>query len=308
MRQTRVIIIGSRGSQLALCQTQHIVNRLQDLHPQFRFVIKRIRTKGDEHSSQPSFCFEEKGEFVRELEEALLSGEINLAVHSFKDLPLDSPEGLEIAAVNQREDARDVLVSMKANSLSQLPRGASIGTGSLRRAAQIKAFRPDLDVVDIRGNLDTRLRKVSSGQFDGIILAAAGLIRMGWEEQITEYLSMDICLPAVAQGALAIEAREGDEEIKRLVSVLNHEPTRQATTAEQAFLRCLGGGCRTPIAAFGQINGGTLELEGMVSTPDGGKLLRAGVKGSAELPEEVGSQLGEKLVARGGREILGGTA
>ena len=308
MRQTRVIIIGSRGSQLALCQTQHIVNRLQDLHPQFRFVIKRIRTKGDEHSSQPSFCFEEKGEFVRELEEALLSGEINLAVHSFKDLPLDSPEGLEIAAVNQREDARDVLVSMKANSLSQLPRGASIGTGSPRRAAQIKAFRPDLDVVDIRGNLDTRLRKVSSGQFDGIILAAAGLIRMGWEEQITEYLSMDICLPAVAQGALAIEAREGDEEIKRLVSVLNHEPTRQATTAEQAFLRFLGGGCRTPIAAFGQINSGTLELEGMVSTPDGGKLLRARVKGSAELPEEVGSQLGEKLVARGGREILGGTA
>jgi len=308
MRQTRVIIIGSRGSQLALCQTQHIVNRLQDLHPQFRFVIKRIRTKGDEHSSQPSFYFEEKGEFVMELEEALLSGEINLAVHSFKDLPLDSPEGLEIAAVNQREDARDVLVSMKANSLSQLPRGASIGTGSLRRAAQIKAFRPDLDVVDIRGNLDTRLRKVSSGQFDGIILAAAGLIRLGWEEQITEYLSMDICLPAVAQGALAIEAREGDEEIKRLVSVLNHEPTRQATTAEQAFLRCLGGGCRTPIAAFGQINGGTLELEGMVSTPDGGKLLRARVKGSAELPEEVGSLLGEKLVARGGREILGGTA
>ncbi len=308
MRQTRVITIGSRGSQLALCQTQHIVNRLQDLHPQFRFVIKRIRTKGDEHSSQPSFYFEEKGEFVMELEEALLSGEINLAVHSFKDLPLDSPEGLEIAAVNQREDARDVLVSMKANSLSQLPRGASIGTGSLRRAAQIKAFRPDLDVVDIRGNLDTRLRKVSSGQFDGIILAAAGLIRMGWEEQITEYLSMDICLPAVAQGALAIEAREGDEEIKRLVSVLNHEPTRQATTAEQAFLRCLGGGCRTPIAAFGQINSGTLELEGMVSTPDGGKLLRAGVKGSAELPEEVGSLLGEKLVARGGREILGGTA
>ncbi len=308
MRQTRVIIIGSRGSQLALCQTQHIVNRLQDLHPQFRFVIKRIRTKGDEHSSQPSFYFEEKGEFVMELEAALLSGEINLAVHSFKDLPLDSPEGLEIAAVNQREDARDVLVSMKANSLSQLPRGASIGTGSLRRAAQIKAFRPDLDVVDIRGNLDTRLRKVSSGQFDGIILAAAGLIRMGWEEQITEYLSMDICLPAVAQGALAIEAREGDEEIKRLVSVLNHEPTRQATTAEQVFLRCLGGGCRTPIAAFGQINGGTLELEGMVSTPDGGKLLRARVKGSAELPEEVGSLLGEKLVARGGKEILGGTA
>ena len=308
MRQTRVIIIGSRGSQLALCQTQHIVNRLQDLHPQFRFVIKRIRTKGDEHSSQPSFYFEEKGEFVMELEEALLSGEINLAVHSFKDLPLELPEGLEIAAVNQREDARDVLVSMKANSLSQLPRGASIGTGSLRRAAQIKAFRPDLDVVDIRGNLDTRLRKVSSGQFDGIILAAAGLIRMGWEEQITEYLSMDICLPAVAQGALAIEAREGDEEIKRLVSVLNHEPTRQATTAEQVFLRFLGGGCRTPIAAFGQINGGTLELEGMVSTPDGGKLLRAGVQGSAELPEEVGSLLGEKLVARGGREILGGTA
>ena len=306
MKQPRVIIIGSRGSQLALCQTQHIVNRLQDLHPEFRFVIKQIRTKGDEHSSQPSFCFEEKGEFVMELEAALLAREINLAVHSFKDLPLELPKGLEIAAVNQREDARDVLVSMKANSLSQLPHGASIGTGSPRRAAQIKAFRPDLDVVDIRGNLDTRLRKVSSGQFDGIILAAAGLIRLDWAERITEYLSMDICLPAVAQGALAIEVRKGDKEIKRLVSVLNHEPTRQATTAEQAFLHFLGGGCRTPIAAFGQINSGILELEGMVSTPDGSKLLRARVKGSAELPEKVGSLLGEKLVALGGREILGG--
>jgi len=307
MTQTGVIIIGSRGSQLALCQTQHIVNRLQDLYPQFRFAIKRITTKGDEHSSQPSFGFEEKGEFVRELEAALLAGEISLAVHSFKDLPLDLSEGLEIAAVNQREDARDVLVSMKANSLSQLPHGASIGTGSPRRAAQIKAFRPDLDVGDIRGNIDTRLRKVSSGQFDGIILAAAGLILLGWEARITEYLSMDICLPAVAQGALAIEVREGDEETKRLVSVLNHKPTRQATTAEQVFLRCLGGGCRTPIAAFGQINSGTLELEGMVSTPDGSKLLRARAKGSAELPEKVGSLLGEKLVALGGREILGGT-
>lgn len=306
MRQPRVIIIGSRGSQLALCQTQHIANRLQELHPQFRFAIKRVRTKGDELSNNPSFCFEGKGEFVRELEAALLAGEINLAVHSFKDLPLDLPEGLEIAAVNQREDARDVLVSMKANSLSQLPPGARIGTGSPRRAAQIKVFRPDLDVGDIRGNIDTRLHKVYSGQFDGIILAAAGLIRLGWEERITEYLSMDICLPAVAQGALAVEIREGDKEIKRLVSVLNHKPTMQATTAEQVFLRFLGGGCRTPIAAFGQINSGTLELEGMVSTPDGSKLLRAGVKGNAELPQEVGSLLGEKLVSLGGREILGG--
>ena len=306
MTPTGVIIIGSRGSQLALCQTQRIVDRLQDLHPQFRFAIKRITTKGDEHSGQPSFGFEEKGEFVRELEEALLAGEISLAVHSFKDLPLDSPQGLEIAAVDQREDARDVLISVKANSLSQLPRGASVGTSSPRRAAQIKAFRPDLDVGGIRGNIDTRLRKVSSGQFDGIILAAAGLIRLGWEERIIEYLSMDICLPAVAQGALAIEVREGDEEIKRLVSVLNHEPTRQATTAEQVFLHSLGGGCRTPIAAYGQINSGTLELEGMVSTPDGSKLLRARAKGSAEFPQEVGTQLGEKLIAQGGREILGG--
>jgi len=307
MRQEMVISVGSRGSQLALCQTQHIVNRLQDFHPQFRFVIKRIRTKGDELDREPSFRFEGKGDFVGELETALLAGEIDLAVHSFKDLPLNLPQGLEIASVSKRQDARDVLVSMKANSLSQLPRGASIGTSSLRRAAQLKAFRPDFDVGDIRGNIDTRLRKVSSGQFDGIILAAAGLIRLGWEEQITEYLSMDICLPAVAQGALAIEVREGDKEIKRLVSFLNHKPTRLATTAEQVFLRFLGGGCHTPIAAFGQISSGTLELEGMVSTPDGGKLLRARVKGSAELPEEVGSLLGEKLIALGAREILGGT-
>jgi len=306
MRQTKVIIIGSRGSQLALCQTQHIVNHLQAFHPQLRFVIKRITTKGDELGREPSSHFEGKWDFVRELEAALLAGEIDLAVHSFKDLPLNLPQGLEIASVSQREDARDVMVSMKANSLSQLPRGASIGTSSLRRTAQLKFFRPDLDIRDIRGNIDTRLRKVSSGQFDGIILAAAGLIRLGWEEQITDYLSMDICLPAVAQGALAIEVRE-EEEIKRLVSFLNHKATRQAITAEQGFLRCLGGGCHTPIAAFGQINSGVLELEGMVSTPDGGKLLRMKVKGSAEIPEEVGSLLGEKLIALGAREILGGT-
>jgi hydroxymethylbilane synthase len=307
MRQKKVIIIGSRGSQLALCQTQHIVNRLQIFHPQLRFVIKRIRTKGDELGREPSSRFEGKWDFVRELEAALLAGEIDLAVHSFKDLLLNLPQGLEIASVSQREDARDVLVSMKANSLSWLPRGASVGTSSLRRAAQLKFFRPDLDIRDIRGNIDTRLRKVSDGQFDGIILAAAGLIRLGWEEQITDYLSMDICLPAVAQGALAIEVREEEEEIKRLVLFLNHKATRQAITAEQVFLRCLGGGCHAPIAAFGQINGGVLELEGMVSTPDGGKLLRMRVKGNAEIPEEVGSLLGEKLIALGAREILGGT-
>lgn len=307
MRQTRVIIIGSRGSQLALCQTQHIVSRLQDFHPQFRFVVKRIRTKGDELGREPSSRFEGKGDFVRELEIALLAGEIDLAVHSFKDLLLDLPRGLEIASVSQREDARDVLVSMKANSLSRLPHGASIGTGSLRRTAQLKYFRPDINVCDIRGNIDTRLRKVSSGQFDGVILAAAGLIRLSREEQITEYLPMDICLPAVAQGALAIEVREEDDEIKRLVSFLNHKATRQAITAEQVFLHFLGGGCHTPIAAFGQANNGVFELEGMVSTPDGGKLLRARVKGSPEFPEEVGSRLGEKLVALGARDILGGT-
>jgi hydroxymethylbilane synthase len=307
MREARVITVGSRGSRLALCQTQHIVSRLQNFYPQFRFVIKRIRTKGDELKETPLSRFGGKEVFVKELEVALLAGEIDLAVHSFKDLSLQLPQGLEIAAVSEREDARDVLVSMKANSLSQLSPGASIGTSSLRRAAQIKAFRPDLDVGDIRGNIDTRLRKVSSGQFHGIILAAAGLIRLGWEDQITEYLPMDICLPAVGQGALAIEVREGDEEIKQLVSFLNHEPSREAIAAEQTFLRFLGGGCHTPVAAFGQISSGVLELEGMVSTPDGGKLLRAKVKGSAELPEEVGTLLGEKLVALGAREILGGT-
>ncbi len=307
MRPTRVITIGSRGSRLALCQTQHIANRLQDSHPQFRFVIKRIRTKGDELEETHLSRFGGKEVFIKELEAALLAGESDLAVHSFKDLSLQPPQGLEIAAVSQREDARDVLVSVKANSLSQLPHGASIGTSSLRRTAQVKSLRPDLDVGDIRGNIDTRLHKVSSGLFDGIILAAAGVIRLGWEDQITEYLPIDICLPAVGQGALAIEAREGDEEIKPVVSFLNHELTRQAITAEQVFLRFLGGGCHTPIAAFGQINNGVLELEGMVSTPDGSKLLRAKVKGSAELPEEVGSLLGEKLIAWGAKEILGGT-
>ncbi|MCL0093591.1 hydroxymethylbilane synthase [Dehalococcoidia bacterium] len=308
MRQARVITIGSRGSRLALCQTQQIVRRLQDLHPQFRFVIKQITTQGDELRDTPLSSFGGKEVFVKELEVALLAGEIDLAVHSFKDLPLDLPQGLEIASVTRRENAQDVLISAKADSMSQLPTGASIGTGSLRRAAQLKAFRPDLDVGDIRGNIGTRLRKVSSGQFDGIILAAAGLIRLGWEDQITEYLPIDTCLPAVGQGALAIEVREGDGEIKQLVSFLNHELTRQAIAAEQAFLRFLGGSCHTPIAALGRINIGTLELDGMVATPDGGKLLRAKVKGSAELPEAAGILLGEKLTALGAREILGGAS
>jgi len=301
MRSARVVTVGSRGSLLAFCQTQQIVRRLQDLHPQCKFVIKQITTQGDELKDIPLSSFGGKEVFVKELEVALLAGEIDLAVHSFKDLPLNLPQGLEIASVTRRENAQDVLISAKADSLSQLPPGASIGTSSLRRAAQIKAFRPDFDIRDIRGNIDTRLRKVSGGHFDGIILAAAGLIRLGWESRITEYLPLDICLPAVGQGALAIEVREGDGEIKQLVSFLNHELTRQAIAAEQAFLGLLGGGCRTPIAAFAQISNGTLELDGMVATPDGGKLLRARMAGSPELPEAAGILLGEKLVALGAR-------
>ena len=297
------IVLGTRGSRLALLQAQYIVNELERLYPFLSFRVEKIRTEGDKPSPSVSLG---KGMFVKELEVALVKEEIGMAVHSFKDVPTSLLSGLTIAAVSQREDPRDVLVSRRADSLDMLPHGARMGTGSLRRAAQIKAIRPDLSILDIRGNVNTRLEKLRQGYFDGIIMAAAGMIRLSLDKHITQYLPLHTFPPCPGQGALAVEVRKKDEEMKRLLFPLNHEPTAKAITAERTFLRVLGGGCRTPIAALGKVEGNILRLTGMVAAPDGGRLLRADMEGNAGDPEKVGTLLGQKLLEMGAKEILDG--
>jgi hydroxymethylbilane synthase len=241
--------------------------------------------------------------FVKELEKALLDGEIDLAVHSLKDLPTEIPYGLFLAAATTRLDPRDVLIS-RAGKLAGLAPGSKIGTGSLRRSVQLLALRPDLEICGIRGNIDTRLRKVSEGEVDGIIVAAAALIRLGWQDKTTEYLPIEHFTPAVGQGALGIETRSEDKETASLASAINHEPTWQSVTAERTFLRALGGGCRAPIAALGIVSDGVLKLSGMVASVDGVHILRATEEGDALAPEQVGKRLTQKMVAMGALDYI----
>jgi hydroxymethylbilane synthase len=297
------IIIGSRGSQLALIQSEFVAAKIRKLNPSLKVSISRIVTKGDRSRHTQLDRIPGIGIFVKELEEALIKGKIDLAVHSLKDVPTQVPQGLSLVAVTARLDPRDTLVS-RTGRLAELPAGARIGTGSLRRAIQLAAYRPDLEVCGIRGNVDTRLRKVSSGEFDGVILAAAALMRLGWEDKITEYLPPEHFLPAVGQGALGIETRLGDEEIVRLVSPINHLPTWQEVIAERAFLHALGGGCRTPIAALGKVTGDTLRLEGMVADVREKKILRAVEEGKATAAVEVGEKLAQRMLVMGAAEFI----
>ena len=245
-----------------------------------------------------------KGLFVKEIEEALLSGEIDLAVHSMKDVPTELPEKLAILCVPPREDPRDALISRDGRSFMNLPRGARIGTSSLRRQSQLLHARPDLTIVMLRGNLDTRLKKLREGQFDAIVLAAAGLRRLAWAHEITEYLAPQISLPAIGQGALGIEGRRDDDFIHALLAKLNHAPTKTAVLAERALLHRLQGGCQVPIAAHATLTGRQVSLEGLVSSVDGKELIRDTVEGAIEDPESIGVQLAERLLARGGDKIL----
>lgn len=302
--EDKVVTVGSRGSLLALRQTELVVDKLRRTHPDCLFVIQKIKTKGDQDPDVPLTKFAGKGVFIAELEAALLDGKIDLAVHSFKDLPTQLSPGLRIAAVIERDDPRDVLISASSCPLSQLPQRARLGTGSPRRAVQLKALRPDLEFCHIRGNIDTRCRKLVAQGFDGIILAAAGLIRLGWQDRITEYLSPEICLPAVGQGALAVEVREGDTRIGQLVAAIDHPFTRRAVVAERSFLQGVGGGCHAPIAALGRVVGNILELEGLVASVGGEVVLRGREEGLADNPEEVGKKLAVKLLGMGAREIL----
>lgn len=289
-----IVRVGSRGSQLALAQTKSVVDDLQRRHPLVEFVVQVVKTSGDRPSALRTPLGE--GIFVKELEEALQSGAVDLAVHSLKDVPARLSPGFVLAAVPMREDASDVLISRSSQRLGELPPSARIGTGSPRRKAQVASLRPDIRVVPIRGNVDTRLRKTYSGDVDGIIMAAAAMHRLGLAELITEYLPLEVFVPAVGQGALVVEALSGSADMVRIVSPLGDEATRQAVDAERAFLLGLGGGCRAPIAAYGTVREGRLVLKGMFLPSEEAKPIFAEETGPAAEAEEVGAALAKQVL------------
>ena len=295
------IVVGSRGSKLALIQTESVVSKLKAKLPDLEISIRKIITAGD-RDRQTHLDRIGVDVFVKELEEALLDGRIDLAVHSLKDVPTENPLGLGLIAVTDRDDPRDVIVAKAV--FDDLPSGSRIGTGSLRRTIQVAQIRPDLETYSIRGNVDTRLRKVSSGEIDGVILAAAALVRLGWQDKITQYLPLESFLPAAGQGALVVEARLDDKEIVGLISPINHLPTWQCVTAERTFLRELGGGCRAPIATLGTIDGTKLRLEGMVASPTGKNVLRDSIDGDITSSEELGMKLARKMLEMGASEFI----
>ena len=282
------------------------MQQLKRSYPDLEFAIEKIKTSGDRARKASLDRIGGQGVFVKELEEALLAGDIDLAVHSLKDMPTELSPKFKLAAVGMRADPRDVLISKSGACLAELSKGASLGTGSPRRSIQLKALRPDIQIRPLRGNIDTRVRKVHSGELDGAILAAAALLRLGWEEKIAEYLPIEDCLPAAGQGALAVEVRAEDAEMSELAAACNHGPTQQSVAAERAFLQGVGGGCRAPIAALGVVAEGSLRLEGMVASADGGKMLRASQEGSPAAAEQVGRTLAHKLLEMGARELMAG--
>ena len=298
------IRIGTRASALALTQTEWVKRRLEEHDPHLRVEIVRIKTSGDRFLTSPVPAIG-KGIFVKEIEEALLERKIDLAVHSMKDLPTEITAGLTIAAAPEREDTRDALVARSPGGVKDLPSGARIGTGSLRRRAQLLHHRRDLSVEPIRGNVDTRLRKMDSGEVDGLIMAAAGLRRLGLAGRIGEYLAPEICLPAPAQGALALQTRENDPAVAA-VAFLQHIPTMLEVTAERALLDRLGGGCQLPIGARAWVEGDRLKLAGMVADPDGRKLIRREYAGDAKSAGRIGAELADQLLALGAGKLLDG--
>jgi hydroxymethylbilane synthase len=305
-------IIGSRGSKLALWQSEWVRARLLELRPEAEIRIEVIKTSGDVMLNVPLAAIGGKGVFTKELEEALLAGEIDLAVHSLKDLPTTLPDNLSIAAITEREDAHDALVLREGsaahiNSPVELPRGAIVGTSSLRRQAQLKHLRPDVQIKDLRGNVDTRLRKLDGGDYDAIILAAAGLRRLGFERRMNAAIGYAEMLPAVGQGALGIETRAGDARTHALVSLLDHAPTRAACTAERALLHALGGGCQVPIAAHAVVNGNALRLEALVAALSGEQVIRDVLEDeSVHDAARAGETLAARLRARGAETLLAG--
>ncbi|MFW6372447.1 MAG: hydroxymethylbilane synthase [Thermodesulfobacteriota bacterium] len=293
------IKIGTRGSQLALWQSNWVKSRLMEKFPGLTVELVIIKTKGDKIQDVPLARVGGKGLFVKEIEEAILDRRVDLAVHSMKDMPALIPAGLCIGAIPDRENPKDALVSRNSLSLSELPQGARIGTSSLRRAAQLKHLRPDLKILPLRGNLDTRLKKLETEDLDAVVLAAAGLRRMELDHRVTQYLDETEMLPAVGQGALCIESRENDPHIGPLTAALDHARTRTVVMGERAFLHRLEGGCQVPIAAHGTLFDGQFSLIGMVASLDGAQLIRDTLTGPANESESIGVELAERLLARG---------
>lgn len=303
------ITIGTRGSQLALWQTGWVKDEIRQRYPDVEVVVKVISTKGDRvlDVSLPKLGEQGKGLFTKELEEALIDGRVDLAVHSLKDLPTELPPDLQIGAYCEREDVRDALVAREGIlSFADLPNRGRLGTSSLRRRAQLLAARHDLLIQPVRGNVDTRLSKLDRDEFDAVVLAAAGLHRLGYTTRITEYFAPDLIVPAVGQGALAIETRRNDSAVNEIVLALDHEMTRLACAAERAFLKGLGGGCLVPIAAHAEIEAGLLRLTGLVASPDGSEAVRGEQLGPPKNAEALGKELAVDFLSRGAGRILSG--
>lgn len=319
----RTITLGTRGSQLALCQAQGVADALRNAHPGLRLELLVIKTSGDRFTDVPLSKVGGKGLFIKEIEEALREGRIDLAVHSMKDVPAELAPGLALGAVTRREDPRDALLlpggresdraaapgdspsrTLTALSFEVLREGARLGTSSLRRRAQVLAQRPDLSVVPLRGNLDTRLRKLRAGEVDAVILAAAGLHRLGWGEAITAYLDPSLSLPAIGQGALGIEVRDDDARLRELVSLLHDAATAGAVRAERALLRRLSGSCQVPIAGYAVVQGRRLRLRALLAALEGAPILTAERAGALDDAEAIGAGLGDEILAMGGRELL----
>src|SRR4030042_6109391 len=321
------ISIGTRGSKLALWQAEWVKTQLEKICPDLEIELNKIKTTGDKVLDVPLAKVGGKGLFVKEIEEALLENKVDIAVHSMKDVPTEFPDGLHLAVICKREDPRDAFIisrksegrkqKIKIRKFNELPHGAKLGTSSLRRSCQLLNIRPDLKILQLRGNLDTRIRKLDEGQFNAIILAAAGVKRLGLENRMTEILPVDISLPAIGQGAIGVECRINDEEINNLIAPLNHPETSLCVKAERAFLKRLEGGCQVPIAAYARIinnpptpplvkggEGGLLIMDGLVGSISGEKVIKGHIEGNPENAELLGITLAEDILSRGALEIL----
>lgn len=298
------IRIGTRASLLAVTQSTWVKNQIERQHPGTTVELVKIITKGDKILDVPLAKVGGKGLFVKEIEDALLDGQVDLAVHSMKDVPAELPEGLHVAIVPEREIPFDAFISVKYKTFVELPQGAMIGTSSLRRKSQLAALRPDLEIKDLRGNLDTRLKKLDEGVYDAIILAGAGLNRLGMQNRITTLFSPEQMLPAIGQGALGIELREADNDLLAGLQFLHHADTAAAVAAERAFLLRLEGGCQVPIGGFATVAGGTVNLTGLIASLDGKTVFREQLAGPVDSAAEIGKTLAETLLAAGGKAVL----
>ena len=301
---TKKVRIATRKSPLAIWQAEHVAQALQRIHPGLDVELIRMSTKGDRVLDSPLAKIGGKGLFVKELEQGMLEGRADIAVHSMKDVPVEFPAGLHLPVIMEREDPTDAFVSNRFGQLDELPQGAVVGTSSLRRQCQLREQRPDLQLKDLRGNVNTRLAKLDAGEFDAIILASAGLIRLGFEERIKRQITPEQILPAIGQGAVGIETRSDDEQINSLIAPLNHDDTWIRVAAERAMNQRLNGGCQVPLAGFAEISGSNLSIRGLVGAPDGSKMLRAAYSGGIEEAEKLGTRLAEDLLDQGAGEIL----